>query len=86
MGSLKPLNAKFIKWSNTLKQIVSKLQTICLVVFDHYSRLALKGLSSKRRVKCLVKPLERSDWSFLLISHIFFAKSFSVEKDLPFLY
>ena len=39
-----PLRAKFIKWSNTLKQIVGKLPTICLSVFDHFSGLALKGL------------------------------------------
>ena len=31
-----PLRAKFIKWSNTLKQIVGKLPTICLNVFDHF--------------------------------------------------
>ena len=41
-----PLSAKFIKWSNTLKQIVGKLPTICLSVFDHFSGLALKGLSN----------------------------------------
>ena len=38
------LSAKFIKWSNTLKQIVGNLPTICLSVFDHFSGLALKGL------------------------------------------
>ena len=42
--SLNPLSAKFIKWSNTLKQIVGKLPTICLSVFDHFMNLALKGL------------------------------------------
>ena len=40
-----PLSAKFIKWSNTLKQIGGKLPTICLSVFDHFSGLALKGLN-----------------------------------------
>ena len=39
-----PLSAKFIKWSNKLKQIVGKLPTICLSVFDHFSGLAFKGL------------------------------------------
>ena len=39
------LSAKFIKWSNTLKQIVGKLATICLSVFDHFSGLAFKGLN-----------------------------------------
>ena len=42
--TLNPLSAKFIKWSNTLKQIVGKLPTICLSVFDHFSGLAFKGL------------------------------------------
>ena len=41
---INPLSAKFIKWSNTLKQIVGKLPTICLSVFDHFSGLAFKGL------------------------------------------
>ena len=39
-----PLSAKFIKWSNILIQIVGKLPTICLRVFDHFSGLSLKGL------------------------------------------
>ena len=42
--NINPLSAKFIKWSNTLKQIVDKLPTICLSVFDHFSGLVLKGL------------------------------------------
>ena len=41
---INPLSAKFIKWSNTLKQIVGQLPTICLSVFDHFSELAFKGL------------------------------------------
>ena len=49
-----PLSAKFIKWSNTLKQIVSKLPTICLSVFDHFSGLALKGLSYIHRKNELI--------------------------------
>ena len=43
------LSAKFIKWSNTLKQIVGNLPTICLSVFDHFSRLALKELKFNKR-------------------------------------
>ena len=38
------LNAKFTKWTNTLKQFVGKLSTNCLSVFDHFVKLALKGL------------------------------------------
>ena len=40
-----PLNANPEKWSNTLKQIVGNLPTICLSVFDHFMNLALKGLT-----------------------------------------
>ena len=46
---INPLSAKFIKWSNTLKQFVGKLPTNCLSVFDHFSGLALKGLTSGLR-------------------------------------
>ena len=42
-----PLNANPEKWSNTLKQIVGNLPTICLSVFDHFMNLALKGLSAQ---------------------------------------
>ena len=42
-----PLNANPEKWSNTLKQIVGNLPTICLSVFDHFMNLALKGLMIK---------------------------------------
>ena len=44
IDSFNPLSAKFIKWSNTLKQFVGKLPTNCLSVFDHFMGLALKGL------------------------------------------
>ena len=42
---LNSLSANPKKWSNTLKQIVGKLPTICLSVFDHFMNLAFKGLS-----------------------------------------
>ena len=35
------ISAKFIKWSNTLKQFVGNLPTNCLNVFGHFSGLAL---------------------------------------------
>ena len=43
--SFNPLIAYPTKWSNTLKQFVSKLPTNCLSVFDHFVILALKGLT-----------------------------------------
>ena len=44
-----PLSANPEKWSNTLKQIVGNLPTICLSVFDHFMNLALKGLMTINR-------------------------------------
>ena len=44
---LNPLNANPTKWPNTLKQFIGKLPTICLSVFDHFVKLALKGLRLK---------------------------------------
>ena len=43
-----PLIANPTKWSNILKQFVGKLTTNCLSVFDHFVKLALKGLVKKR--------------------------------------
>ena len=50
LNSINPLNVKFTKWSNTLKQFVGKLPTNCLSVFDHFVGLAFKGLR-KRNIK-----------------------------------
>ena len=44
-SDLNTLSAKSTKWSNTLKQFVSNLQTNCLSVFGHFMGLALKGLT-----------------------------------------
>ena len=38
------LSAKPTKRSSTLKQFVANLPTNCLSVFDHFVKLALKGL------------------------------------------
>ena len=35
------LDANLTKWSNTLKQFISNLPTICLSVFGHFVKLAL---------------------------------------------
>ena len=43
-GNLNALSANFTQWSKTLKQLVGKLPTNCLTVFDHFVGLALKGL------------------------------------------
>ena len=41
---MNPLSANPTKWSNILKQFVGNLPTNCLSVFDHFVKLALKGL------------------------------------------
>ena len=41
-----PLSANITKWSNTLKQFVSKLPTNCLSVFNNFVGLALKASGS----------------------------------------
>ena len=43
-SSINPLSTNFTKWSNTLKRFVGNLPTNCLSVFDHFVKLALKGL------------------------------------------
>ena len=45
-GHINPLNANPTKWSNTLKQFVGNLPTNCLSVFDHFVKLAHKGLKN----------------------------------------
>ena len=48
-----PLSSNPEKWSNTFKQIVGKMPTICLSVFDHFMNLALKGLIAMNPLKIL---------------------------------
>ena len=43
-----PLSANPKKWSNTLKQFVGNLATNCLSGFDHFVKLALKGLIARK--------------------------------------
>ena len=40
-----PFSANPTKWPNTLKQLVGNLPTNCLIVFDHFVRLAPKELN-----------------------------------------
>ena len=42
--NVNPLSVNFTKRSNILKQFLGKLPMNCLSVFDHFVRLALKGL------------------------------------------
>ena len=60
MFRFNPLNANPTKWSNTLKQFVCKLPTDCLSVFDHFVKLALKGLIVKNWTLFLFRSSHRS--------------------------
>ena len=44
-----PLSADFTKWSKHAQTICRLLPTNCLSMFDHFVRLALKGLKLKCR-------------------------------------
>ena len=47
-----PLSANPTKWSNTLKQFVGRFSANCLSMFDHFVRLALKGLKANLQGEC----------------------------------
>ena len=54
-----PWSVNPTKWPNTLKQFVAKFPTNCLSVFDHFVKLALKGLRVKNMIKTF--KVESSD-------------------------
>ena len=49
--TVNPLSPNPTKWSNTLKQFVGNFTMNCLSVFDHFVKLALKGLRSSLKLK-----------------------------------
>ena len=63
MWLFNPLSANPTKWSNTLKQFVGKLPTNYLSVFDHFVKLALKGLKNDM-IYCVKTVLEISENHF----------------------
>ena len=62
IGSINHLNANPTKWSNPLKQFVGNFPSNCLSVFDHFVKLALKGLK-KEWIKENIQPT----WKFLFL-------------------
>ena len=46
--TINPISANPTKWSNTLKKVIGKSPTNCLIVFDHFVGLALKELIFNR--------------------------------------
>ena len=72
--SLNSLSANPEKWSNTLKQIVGNLPTICLSVFHHFMNLALKALKVARTKLC------SKNVYILYILHIRVEKHFNLQS------
>ena len=50
-GYSNSISANPTKWSNSFKQLVGNLPTNCLIVFNHFVKLALKELKSKQKWK-----------------------------------
>ena len=85
LNTLNPLSAKFIKWSNILKQFVG------LSVFDHFVGLALKGLrlmslvmrqkgeiqtGGKKKTKCVYRGITNVRFSEHLACFVFLLPPF----------
>ena len=67
-----PLSGNPTKWPNTLKQFVGKLPTNYLSVFDHFVKLALKGLKKRVSMAYLI----------FAATHIAFSKKKNSMPDL----
>ena len=62
MTHFNPLIANPTKWPNTLKQFVGKLLSNCLSVFDHFVKVALKGLRHGQR-----RIIRKMNYPFMFI-------------------
>ena len=51
---LNPLSTCPTKWSNTLKQFVGELQVNYLSLFNHFVKLAVKGLKSGNNLQIAI--------------------------------
>ena len=77
---INPLIANPTKWSNTFKQFLDKLPTICLNVFDHFVGLAFKGLKFILRIIRLVCQL--LGWAYVTLCTIFYhLNNFEIVKN-----
>ena len=83
---LNSLSTNPTKSSNTLKQVVSNLPTDCLSVFDHFVKLALKGLNLFATSSYLLLSLFAMFLSMVITFAIFlirpFKKTISYHLDL----
>ena len=73
------LSANPTKWSNTLKRFFGKFPTNCLSVFDHFVRLALKGLTNAS-----LKQAKKQNCSYELINH--WRKNFVIRNSKSVMY
>ena len=71
ISEFNPISANPEKWSNTLKQIVGNLPTICLSVFDHFMNLALKGLRKVKKIICLFTVISVYKSTFRIVKSQF---------------
>ena len=69
---INPLSANPEKWSNTLKQIVGNLPTICLSVFDHFVNLAFKGLMFDLKERTAIAEYLQTPMTFCILKHFFY--------------
>ena len=67
---INPLSANPQKWSNTLKQFVGNLPTICLSVFDHFMNLALKGLNCYLENLSMLTDYIGAQFSFIKATYL----------------
>ena len=75
---INPLSASPTKWSNTLKQFVGNLSMNCLSLFDHFVKLALKGL------RCVVEAMVSKVSIFKIVPFNIITSSFFGFKKFKF--
>ena len=66
---INPLSGNFTKWSDTLKQFVSKLPMNCFSVFDHFVGLVLKGLKFIFGLSWLFIKKNEKKWPSVELQH-----------------
>ena len=77
--SLNPLSPNLTKWSKTLKQFVGNLPTNCLSVFDHFVKLALRGL---KNFNCCIPYWKKKSWHKISSVKKIVVKNFVTAKTI----
>ena len=86
--NLNPLSANRTKWWNLLKQFVGNLPTNCLSVFNHFVKLALKGLKleSHLQIYCCYLLQNESPLEVMKNTFYFMSKALFVLEIFSFFY